>query len=178
MVRSFTDLTLTPAMLDAIDRVGYSTPTPIQAQAIGPILEGRDLIGCAQTGTGKTAAFAIPMIELLTGTGERLAGNPARLGRSGPSALVLAPTRELALQIAEAFATLGGARGIETVVVIGGESMAPQLAGLRKRPAVVVATPGRLIDHLARGTRLAPAGGRRRWWPQAIRPPACTPTGR
>jgi len=152
MVRSFTDLTLTPAMLDAIDRAGYSTPTPIQAQAIGPILEGRDLIGCAQTGTGKTAAFAIPMIELLTGTGERLAGNPARLGRSGPSALVLAPTRELALQIAEAFATLGGARGIETVVVIGGESMAPQLAGLRKRPAVVVATPGRLIDHLERGT--------------------------
>ena len=152
MVRSFTDLTLTPAMLAAIDRAGYSTPTPIQAQAIGPILEGRDLIGCAQTGTGKTAAFAIPMIELLTGTGERLAGNPARLGRSGPSALVLAPTRELALQIAEAFATLGGARGIETVVVIGGESMAPQLAGLRKRPAVVVATPGRLIDHLERGT--------------------------
>ncbi|PYN15114.1 MAG: ATP-dependent helicase [Candidatus Rokuibacteriota bacterium] len=152
MVHSFTDLTLTPAMLAAIDRAGYSTPTPIQAQAIGPILEGRDLIGCAQTGTGKTAAFAIPMIELLTGTGERLAGNPARLGRSGPSALVLAPTRELALQIAEAFATLGGARGIETVVVIGGESMAPQLAGLRKRPAVVVATPGRLIDHLERGT--------------------------
>jgi len=152
MVHSFTDLTLTPAMLAAIDRAGYSTPTPIQAQAIGPILEGRDLIGCAQTGTGKTAAFAIPMIELLTGTGERLAGNPARLGRSGPSALVLAPTRELALQIAEAVATLGGARGIETVVVIGGESMAPQLAGLRKRPAVVVATPGRLIDHLERGT--------------------------
>jgi ATP-dependent RNA helicase RhlE len=152
MVRMFTDLTLTPAMLDAIDRSGYSTPTPIQAQAIGPILEGRDLIGCAQTGTGKTAAFAIPAIELLTGTGERLAGNPARLGRSGPSALVLAPTRELALQIAETFDTLGGARGIETVVVIGGESMAPQLAGLRKRPAVVVATPGRLIDHLERGT--------------------------
>jgi len=152
MVHSFTDLTLTPAMLAAIDRAGYSTPTPIQAQAIGPILEDRDLIGCAQTGTGKTAAFAIPMIELLTGTGERLAGNPARLGRSGPSALVLAPTRELALQIAEAFTTLGGARGIETVVVIGGESMAPQLAGLRKRPAVVVATPGRLIDHLERGT--------------------------
>ena len=152
MVHSFTDLTLTPAMLAAIDRAGYPTPTPIQAQAIGPILEGRDLIGCAQTGTGKTAAFAIPMIELLTGTGERLAGNPARLGRSGPSALVLAPTRELALQIAEAFATLGAARGIETVVVIGGESMAPQLAGLRKRPAVVVATPGRLIDHLERGT--------------------------
>src|SRR5438552_15445750 len=106
MVHSFTDLTLTPAMLAAIDRAGYSTPTPIQAQAIGPIFDGRDLIGCAQTGTGKTAAFAIPMIELLTGTGQRLAGNPARLGRSGPSAPVLARTRELALQIAKAVATL------------------------------------------------------------------------
>src|SRR5882672_11294746 len=152
MIRSFTDLTITPAMLDAIDRAGYSTPTPIQAQAIGPILEGRDLIGCAQTGTGKTAAFAIPAIELLAGPGERLAGNPARLARSGPAALVLAPTRELALQIAETFDTLGRARGIETVVLIGGEAMAPQLTGIRKRPAVVVATPGRLIDHLERST--------------------------
>ncbi|PYM90242.1 MAG: ATP-dependent helicase [Candidatus Rokuibacteriota bacterium] len=152
MIRAFTDLPLTPAMLEAIDRAGYSTPTPIQAQSIGPILEARDLIGCAQTGTGKTAAFAIPAIELLAGAGERLAGTPARLGRSAPAALVLAPTRELALQIAETFSTLGRARGIETVVLIGGESMAPQLAGLRTRPAVVVATPGRLIDHLERAT--------------------------
>ena len=152
MVRAFTDLQLTPAMLESIDRAGYSTPTLIQAQSIDSILEARDVIGCAQTGTGKTAAFAIPAIELLAGAGERLAGNPARLGRSGPAALVLAPTRELALQIAETFDTLGRAQGIETVVLIGGESMAPQLAGLRKRPAVVVATPGRLIDHLERST--------------------------
>ena len=148
MVRSFTDLPLTPAMRDAIAGAGYSIPTPIQAQAIGPILEGRDLIGCAQTGTGKTAAFTIPIIELLAGAGSRLAAQ----GGSGPRALVLAPTRELALQIAEAFDTLGGGHGIRTVVLIGGEPMGPQLNALAKRPAVIVATPGRLFDHVERRT--------------------------
>src|SRR5881296_2294140 len=101
MVRSFTsftDLPLTPAMLDAIAAAGYSTPTPIQARAIPPILDGSDLIGCAQTGTGKTAAFAIPTIERLTGEGLT---PPTRGGLRPPRALVLAPTRELALQIAE-----------------------------------------------------------------------------
>ena len=148
MVRSFTDLPLTPAMRDAIAGAGYSIPTPIQAQAIGSILEGRDLIGCAQTGTGKTAAFTIPIIELLAGAGSRLAAQ----GGSGPRALVLAPTRELALQIAEAFDTLGGGHGIRTVVLIGGEPMGPQLNALGKRPAVIVATPGRLFDHVERRT--------------------------
>ncbi|MBI2160584.1 MAG: DEAD/DEAH box helicase [Candidatus Rokubacteria bacterium] len=148
MVRSFTDLPLTPAMRDAIAGAGYSIPTPIQAQAIGPILEGRDLIGCAQTGTGKTAAFTIPTIERLAGAGSR----PAAPGGSGPRALVLVPTRELALQIAEAFDTLGGGHGIRTVVLIGGEAMGPQLSALQQRPAVIVATPGRLFDHLERRT--------------------------
>jgi ATP-dependent RNA helicase RhlE len=148
MVRTFNDLPLTAAMRDAIGRAGYSIPTPIQAQAIGPILEGRDLIGCAQTGTGKTAAFAIPMIELLVGIDSR----PAKLGSAGPRALVLAPTRELALQIAETFDVLGRAQGVTTVVLIGGESMGPQLAGLQRRPDVIVATPGRLYDHLERRT--------------------------
>src|SRR5213080_1138910 len=151
MVRSFTsftDLPLTPAMLDAIAAAGYSTPTPIQARAIPPILDGSDLIGCAQTGTGKTAAFAIPTIERLTGAGARALGRPG----SGPRALVLAPTRELALQIAETFDTLGRTRGVRTIVLIGGESMGPQLAALRDRPDVIVATPGRLADHLERGT--------------------------
>ncbi len=151
MVRSFTsftDLPLTPAMLDAIAAAGYSTPTPIQARAIPPILDGSDLIGCAQTGTGKTAAFAIPTIERLTGAGARALG---RTG-SGPRALVLAPTRELALQIAETFDTLGRKQGVRTIVLIGGESMGPQLTGLRDRPDVIVATPGRLADHLERGT--------------------------
>jgi ATP-dependent RNA helicase RhlE len=148
MVRSFIELPLTPAMRDAIAGAGFSIPTPIQAEAIGPILEGRDLIGCAQTGTGKTAAFAVPTIELLAGAGPR----PRAGSGSGPRALVLAPTRELALQIAETFDTLGRARGLQTVVLIGGESMGPQLAALQKRPDVIVATPGRLFDHLERRT--------------------------
>jgi ATP-dependent RNA helicase RhlE len=146
MIWTFTDLLLTPAMREAIARAGYSTPTPIQAQAIGPILEGRDLIGCAQTGTGKTAAFAIPTIERLTAAGSPL-GRP---GAAGPRALVLAPTRELALQIAETFDTLGEALGVRSVVLIGGESMGPQVTALQRRPDIVIATPGRLFDHLER----------------------------
>jgi ATP-dependent RNA helicase RhlE len=141
MVRTFNDLPLTPGMLEGIARAGYTTPTPIQAQAIAPILEGRDVIGCAQTGTGKTAAFAIPTIERLL-----------KQGRSGPRVLVLAPTRELALQIAETFDTLGGAQGIRSAVLIGGEAMGPQLTALGRRPDVIVATPGRLFDHLERRT--------------------------
>ncbi|PYN85875.1 MAG: ATP-dependent helicase [Candidatus Rokuibacteriota bacterium] len=139
MFCSFLDSPLSPAMRDAVAHAGYSTPTPIQAQAIGPILEGRDVIGCAQTGTGKTAAFAIPMLERLT-----------RADSPRPRALVLAPTRELALQIAATFDMLGGAQGVRTLVLIGGESMGAQLAGLQKRPDVIVATPGRLADHLER----------------------------
>src|SRR5947199_392946 len=148
MVRSFTDLTLPPASLDAIAAAGYSPPTPIQARAIPPILDGSDLIGCAQTGTGKTAAFAIPTIERLTGAGARALGRPG----SGPRALVLAPTRQLALPMAETFDTLGRTRGVRTIVLICGESMGPQLAALRDRRDVIVATPGRLADHLERGT--------------------------
>jgi ATP-dependent RNA helicase RhlE len=140
MIRSFNELPLSAPMLDAVARAGYETPTPIQARAIGIALDGRDLIGCAQTGTGKTAAFAIPTIERLCAT---------RPG-AGARALVLAPTRELALQIAEAFAMLGSARGLRTVTLIGGEAMGPQLAGLARRPDVIVATPGRLFDHLER----------------------------
>jgi len=148
MLCTFKDPRLTLAMRDAIARAGFSTPTPIQVQVIGPILEGRDLIGCAQTGTGKTAAFAIPTIELLVGADSRL----AKLGGAGPRALVLAPTRELALQTAETFDMLGRAQGVKTVVLIGGESMGPQLAGLQRRPDVIIATPGRLFDHLERRT--------------------------
>jgi ATP-dependent RNA helicase RhlE len=149
MVCSFNDLSLTPAMRDAIARMGYTTPTPIQAQAIGPILEGRDLIGCAQTGTGKTAAFAIPTIERLA---RESSTTSTRGGPRPPRALVLAPTRELALQIAETFGALGGAHGVGVAVLIGGESMGPQVAALQRRPDVVVATPGRLLDHLDRRT--------------------------
>src|SRR5438477_348239 len=140
MIRSFNEMHLSAPMLDAIARAGYTSPTPLQPRAIGIALEGKDLIGCAQTGTGKTAAFAIPIIERLC------ASRPG----AGARALVLAPTRELALQIAETFALLGGARGIRTVTLIGGEAMGPQLAGLARRPDVIVATPGRLFDHLER----------------------------
>ena len=140
MIRSFNEMHLSAPMLDAIARAGYTSPTPIQARAIGIALEGKDLIGCAQTGTGKTAAFAIPIIERLC------ASRPG----AGARALVLAPTRELALQIAEHFAMLGAARGLRTVTLIGGEPMGPQLAGLARRPDVIVATPGRLFDHLER----------------------------
>jgi ATP-dependent RNA helicase RhlE len=142
MIRSFNELPLSAPMLEAVARAGYTMPTPIQARAIGIALEGRDLIGCAQTGTGKTAAFAIPTIERLA------ASRPG----AGARALVLAPTRELALQTAEAFALLGAARGIRTVTLIGGEAMQPQLAALARRPDVIVATPGRLFDHLERRT--------------------------
>jgi ATP-dependent RNA helicase RhlE len=142
MIRSFTELALSAPMLDAVARTGYTTPTPIQARAIGIALAGRDLIGCAQTGTGKTAAFAIPTIERLA------ASRPA----AGARALVLAPTRELALQITETFTRLGAARGLRTATLIGGEAMGPQLAALTRRPDVIVATPGRLFDHLERRT--------------------------
>src|SRR5439155_21688289 len=107
MVRSFTDPPRTPASLDAVAAAGYATPTPIQARAIPPILDGSDLLGCAQTGTGKTAAFPIPTIERLTRAGARPLGRPG----SGPRAVVLAPTRELALQIAANFDTFGRPRG-------------------------------------------------------------------
>ena len=140
MIRSFNDLPLSAPMLNAVAQAGYEVPTPIQAGAIALALAGRDLIGCAQTGTGKTAAFAIPIIERLC------ASRPG----AGARALVLAPTRELALQIAQTFATLGGARGLRIVTLIGGEAMGPQVAGLARRPDVIVATPGRLFDHLQR----------------------------
>ncbi len=134
---TFESLKLSPEILAEIGRAGFVSPTPIQAQAIPPALAGTDVIGCAQTGTGKTAAFAIPMIE-------RLAGG------AGLRALVLAPTRELALQIHDCFAKLGTLSRVSAAAVIGGEAMGPQLEALRRRPDVLVATPGRLLDHLDR----------------------------
>jgi ATP-dependent RNA helicase RhlE len=146
MIRLFTDLPLTPPMLEAIGRAGYQAPTPIQAQAIGPVLERRDVIGCAQTGTGKTAAFAIPAIERLCAS--RAPGARA----TGVRVLVLAPTRELALQICATFDALGRGQGVRAVALIGGESLGPQTLALRQGADVIVATPGRLADHLERGT--------------------------
>jgi ATP-dependent RNA helicase RhlE len=125
---------------------GLLVPTPIQAQAIPPALEGRDVIGCAQTGTGKTAAFVVPMIE-------RLAVFP----KGQPQALILAPTRELALQIFGAIEKLGRSHRISATVIVGGSDMQAQIRGLRQRPDILVATPGRLLDHMWNGTiNLAP----------------------
>jgi ATP-dependent RNA helicase RhlE len=122
----------------ALEAAGYHTPTPIQAQTIAAALAGRDVIGTAQTGTGKTAAFVIPTVERL------------RARASQGSALILAPTRELAEQTHQWTLRLGG--DLRAAVVVGGVAYGPQLNALRRRPGIIVATPGRLVDHLDRGT--------------------------
>jgi len=136
---SFDSLGLDAASLVALTRAGYEKPTPIQQKAIPAALAGRDLIGCAATGTGKTAAFVLPMVERLQ-------------GKKGTRALVLAPTRELAIQIAEHLEMFGRGRGIRGAVVIGGVGMMPQTRELREGHEVIIATPGRLNDHLEHGT--------------------------
>ena len=135
----FSDLGLSQHALKAVSDAGYITPTPIQAKAIPPALQGKDVIGCAATGTGKTAAFVLPIVERLA-------------GKSGTRALVLAPTRELALQIGEELARFGASRSVRGATIIGGISMRGQLNALRARPTVIIATPGRLIDHMGQGT--------------------------
>ncbi|HSB21286.1 MAG TPA: DEAD/DEAH box helicase [Anaeromyxobacteraceae bacterium] len=135
----FRDLKLSEKSLQALARAGFEQPTPIQAQAIPPALAGRDVIGTAATGTGKTAAFLLPIIERLAGT-------------TGTRALVLAPTRELALQIGEELERFGKARHVRGAVVIGGVGMGQQSQAFRDRREVIVATPGRLVDHLQGGT--------------------------
>jgi ATP-dependent RNA helicase DeaD len=136
----FREFGLHPAVLRALDDLGYEAPTPVQQATIRLLLEGRDVIAQAQTGTGKTAAYGIPIVERT---------DPA-LRR--PQALVLAPTRELAVQVAEALHQLGRHRGMIVLPVYGGQAMDRQLRGLRAGVHVVVGTPGRLLDHLRRGT--------------------------
>ena len=137
----FSDLHLGEALLRALQEVGYEAPSPIQAATIPRILEGRDILGQAQTGTGKTAAFALPIlarIDLAAGT---------------PQALVLAPTRELAIQVAEAFQRYATHMpGFHVLPIYGGQSYGPQLSALRRGAHVVVGTPGRVIDHLEKGS--------------------------
>ncbi len=140
-ITSFSDLGLAAPVLRAVDEIGYEAPTGIQAEAIGPLLEGRDLIGQAQTGTGKTAAFALPLLSRLD------------LGRRQPQILVLAPTRELAIQVAEAMQTYARhLKGFHVAPVYGGQSIDVQLRRLRRGVHAVVGTPGRLRDHLRRRT--------------------------
>src|SRR5208337_2197025 len=126
----------------ALEHEGYESPTPIQAQAIPSLLQGKDLLGIAQTGTGKTAAFALPIIHRLLADSRRPAANCVR-------ALVLAPTRELAAQIAESFRAYGRFARISVGVIVGGVSHGPQIRMLARGLDVLVATPGRLLDHVA-----------------------------
>ena len=135
----FSDFALGESILRAVASEGHSAPTPIQAQAIAPILAGCDLCGIAQTGTGKTAAFALPILQRLAET------KPHRLPQS-PRVLVLTPTRELASQVAESFRTYGAGLRLSTAVVFGGVAQRPQVAELRRGVDILVATPGRLLD--------------------------------
>jgi ATP-dependent RNA helicase RhlE len=141
---TFQSLGLIDPLQRAVAGAGYETPTPIQSQAIPHLLAGRDVLGCAQTGTGKTAAFALPILD-------RLSRAPRKPGPRGPRALVLTPTRELALQIAEGFATYGRHVAPKCAVIFGGVGQANQVEALRRNTDIIVATPGRLIDLMEQG---------------------------
>ena len=138
---SFADLALAPAVLKAVADLGYEQPSPIQAQAIPHLLEGRDILGVAQTGTGKTAAFALPLLTRVDASSTE------------PQVLVLTPTRELAIQVAEAFQRYAThIRGFHVLPIYGGQDMRAQLRQLQRGAQVVVGTPGRVMDHLGRGS--------------------------
>ena len=137
----FADLALSAPVMDALIKIGYEQPSPIQAEAIPHLLAGEDLIGTAQTGTGKTAAFALPLLSKID------------LKKAEPQVLVLAPTRELAIQVAEAFKTYASAmKGFNVLPIYGGQAMDTQLRQLKRGVHVVVGTPGRVMDHLRRKT--------------------------
>jgi ATP-dependent RNA helicase RhlE len=144
---SFEDLGLIPELLEAVKDAGYTTPTPIQAQAIPPALEGRDLIGLAQTGTGKTAGFTLPIIQRLLEEGH---GGGVTAGAHRVRVLVLTPTRELCVQVEESFRKYGKHTGLRVAPIYGGVGVEPQSKLLRKGVDVIVATPGRLLDHMER----------------------------
>lgn len=133
----FYKLGIAPNILQALDTLGFTVPTPIQEKSIPPALEGKDLIGIAQTGTGKTLAFGIPMIQAAL---------------SGKNGLVVLPTRELAYQVSDEFRKVGGKLGIKIALLIGGESAGRQIQSLRRSPQIVIGTPGRIIDHLTQRT--------------------------
>ena len=140
---TFKELNLSAPLLRAVQEAGYETPSPIQAAAIPPVLSGRDLMGCAQTGTGKTAAFALPMLDRLT------ANAPRRKGAI--RALILTPTRELALQIGESFDAYGKYLKLRSTIIFGGVGQAPQVEALKKGVDILIACPGRLNDLIGQG---------------------------
>jgi ATP-dependent RNA helicase DeaD len=139
----FAGLGIDPRLLEGLTALGYEEPTPIQVAAIPPLLAGRDLLAQAATGTGKTAAFALPLLHRLT---------PDAPARDRTSALILVPTRELAIQVAEAVHRYGKVRGVRVLPIYGGASMSAQIRSLRRGVDVVIATPGRALDHIRRGT--------------------------
>lgn len=140
---TFNELNLSAPVLRAVAQAGYESPSPIQATAIPPVLAGRDLMGCAQTGTGKTAAFALPMLDRLTASAPRKKG--------AIRALILTPTRELALQIGESFEAYGKYLTLRSTVIFGGVGQAPQVAALKKGVDILIACPGRLNDLVGQG---------------------------
>ena len=140
---TFNELNLSAPVLRAVAQAGYESPSPIQAAAIPPVLAGRDLMGCAQTGTGKTAAFALPMLDRLTANAPRKKG--------AIRALILTPTRELALQIGESFEAYGKYLTLRSTVIFGGVGQAPQVAALKKGVDILIACPGRLNDLVGQG---------------------------
>ncbi|MEO8305617.1 MAG: DEAD/DEAH box helicase [Betaproteobacteria bacterium] len=146
---TFEEMNLAPELLKALLDCGYTEPTPIQAQAIPKLLAGRDLIGSAQTGTGKTAAFVLPALQKLAASGVR--ATPQKHGVAAPKILVLAPTRELAQQVAEQAIRYGAGLSVQTVCIYGGAPYPIQNRELARGADIIVATPGRLIDHLERG---------------------------
>ena len=135
---TFDGLGIAPKILEILDRLRFTVPTPIQSQSIPTALSGKDIMGIAQTGTGKTLAFGIPMIQ--------------RLAASGGNGLIILPTRELALQVDEAINKIGRGLNIKTAVLIGGQNMNRQISLLRGKPNIIIVTPGRLVDHLERRT--------------------------
>jgi ATP-dependent RNA helicase RhlE len=142
---TFTDLNLNASLLKAINDQGYTTPTPVQAQAIPFILEGRDMLAGAQTGTGKTAGFTLPMLQILS---DKKTSKPHRKIR----ALILTPTRELAAQVAESVKIYGKYLPLKSAVIFGGVGINPQITMLRNGIDILIATPGRLLDHVGQGT--------------------------
>src|SRR6266852_1059912 len=137
---NFSQLGLAPAQVRACESLGYTEPTPIQKQAIPIVLSGQDLIGCAETGTGTTAAFLLPIIQRIS-----------EKSRPGVRVLVLAPTRELALQIQKNYVELNNVKANRSVIVIGGANIRAKFAAVRRGVAVAIATPGRLLDLQERG---------------------------
>src|SRR3989344_4256136 len=133
----FDGLGISPEFLEILKKNNFTIPTPIQLQAIKPAMEGKDVVGIAQTGTGKTLAFGLPLLQRLRG--------------ANGIGLIVLPTRELAIQVDEALGRIGGSLGLATAILIGGESMGKQIASLHRKPYIVIGTPGRLIDHIEKG---------------------------